>query len=47
MQNAGLDESLAGIRIASINISNIRYADNTTLRAESEEEPLDEVERGQ
>ena len=47
MQNSRLDESLTGLRITSRNISNIRYADNTTLRAESEEEPLDEGERGQ
>ena len=38
MQNAGLDESQAGIKIAGRNISNLRYADNTTLMAESEEE---------
>ena len=37
MQNAGLDEAQAGIKIAGRNISNLRYADNTTLRAESEE----------
>ena len=37
MQNAGLDESQAGIKIAGRNISNLRYAD-TTLMAESEEE---------
>ena len=47
MQNSRLDESLTGLRITSRNSSNIRYADNTTLRAESEEEPLDEGERGQ
>ena len=38
MQNAGLDESLAGIRISRRNINNLRYADDTTLLAESEEE---------
>ena len=38
MWNAGLDESQAGIKIAGRNISNLRYADDTTLMAESEEE---------
>ena len=38
MQNAGLDEAQAGIKIARRNISNLRYADGTTLMAESEEE---------
>ena len=38
MQNAGLDESQAGIKIAGRNISNFRYADDTTLKAESEKE---------
>ena len=38
MQNAGLDESQAGIKIARRNINNLRYADNTTLMAESKEE---------
>ena len=38
MQNAGLDESQAGIKITKRNISNLRYADDTTLTAESEEE---------
>ena len=38
MQNAGLDESQAGIEISGRNISNLRYADDTTLMAESEEE---------
>ena len=38
MQNAGLDEAQAGIKIARRNINNLRYADDTTLRAESEEE---------
>ena len=37
MQNAGLDEAQTGIKIAGRNINNIRYADNTTLMAESEE----------
>ena len=39
MQNAELDESKAGIKIAGRNINNLRYADNTTLIAESEEKP--------
>ena len=38
MQNAGLDESQSGIKIARRNINNLRYADDTTLMAESEEE---------
>ena len=38
MRNAGLDEAQAGIKIARGNINNLRYADNTTLMAESEEE---------
>ena len=38
MQNAGLDESQAGIKIAKTNINNLRYADDTTLMAESKEE---------
>ena len=38
MRNAGLDESPAGIKIAGRNINNLRYADNATLMAESEEE---------
>ena len=38
MQNSGLDEARAGIKIAGRNINNLRYADNTTLLAESEEE---------
>ena len=37
MQNAGLDEARAGIKIARRNINNLRYADDTTLMAESEE----------
>ena len=50
MRNAGLEEVQAGIKIARRNINNLRYADDTTLMAESEEElkkePLDESERG-
>ena len=38
MQNAGLNEAQAGIKIAARNINNLRYADDTTLMAESEEE---------
>ena len=38
MQNAGLNEAQAGIKIAKRNINNLRYADDTTLMAESEEE---------
>ena len=38
MRNAGLDEAQAGIRIAGRNINNLRYADDTTIMAESEEE---------
>ena len=38
MRNAGLDEAQAGIRIARGNINNLRYADDTTLMAESEEQ---------
>ena len=51
MWNAGLDESQAGVKIAGRNINNLRYADDTTLMAESKEdlcfakEPLDENER--
>ena len=50
MRNAGLEEAQAGIKIAKRNINNLRYADNTTLMAESEKEtkkPLDEGERGE
>ena len=49
MRNAGLDESHAGIRIAGRNINNLRYADDTTLMAEREEElqSPDEAERGE
>ena len=38
MENAGLDETQAGIKFARWNINNLRYADDTTLMAESEEE---------
>ena len=38
MQNAGLDEAQAGIKISERNINNLRHADDTTLMAESEEE---------
>ena len=38
MRNAGLEEALAGIKIAGRNVNNLRYADDTTLMAESEEE---------
>ena len=38
MRNTGLEEAQAGIKIAGININNLRYADDTTLMAESEEE---------
>ena len=51
MQNARLDEAQAGIKIAGRNLSNLIYADDTTLMADSEEEltkePLDESERGE
>ena len=40
MRNAGLEETQAGIKIAGRNINNLRYADDTTLMAESEEEEL-------
>ena len=39
MRNSGLKEAQAGIKIAGRNINNLRYADDTTLMAESEEEP--------
>ena len=48
MRNARLDESQAGIKIAGRNTNNLRYADDTTLMAESEKgegEPLDDGER--
>ena len=49
MRNAGLEEAQAGIKMAGRNINNLRYADDTTLMAESKEtkEPLDESERGE
>ena len=49
MRDARLDEAQAGNKIPGRNINNLRYADNTTLMAESEElkEPLDETERGE
>ena len=47
MRSAGLDETQAGIKIARSNINNFRYADNTTLMAESKEEINDESERGE
>ena len=52
MRNAGLDESHAGIKIAGRNINNLRYADDTTLMAESEElksllmKVKEEIEKG-
>ena len=46
MRNTGLEEAQAGIKIAERNINNLRYADDTTLMAESEElMPIDESER--
>ena len=45
MRNAGLEEAQAGIKIAGRNINNLRYAEDTTLMAESEEELLDESKR--
>ena len=57
MRNTGLEEAQAGIKIAGRNINHLRYADDTTLMAESEEElksllrgtkePIDESERGE
>ena len=49
MRNTGLEEAQAGIKIARRNIKNLRYTDDTTLMAKSEEtkEPLDETERGE
>ena len=49
MQNAGLDEVQAGFKIAGINIKNLRYADDTTVMAESTEElkSLNDNERGE
>ena len=48
IRNAGLEEAQAGIKTAGRSINNLRYADGTTLMAESKEElkPLDESERG-
>ena len=46
MINTGLEEAQAGIKIAGRNIDNLRYADDTTLMAESKK-PLDENERGE
>ena len=40
MRNAGLEEAQVGIKIVRRNINNLRYTDDTTLMAESEEEPL-------
>ena len=48
MKNSGLEEAQAGIKFAGRNVNNLRYADDTTLMAESRaEEPLDESERGE
>ena len=47
MRNAGLEEAQAGIKIAGRNNNNLRYAEDIALMAESEEEPLDESERGE
>ena len=47
MRNAGLDDAQVEIKITGRNINNLRYADDTILMAESEEEPLDESERGE
>ena len=50
MRNAELEETQAGIKIAGRNINNLRYANDTSYRAESEEElksPLDESEGGE
>ena len=49
MQNAGLVETQAGIKTAGRNVNNLRYADDTTLMAESEEKlkSLDEGEKGE
>ena len=49
MRNAGMDEAQAGIKIARRNVNNLRYADDTTLMAEREEElkNLDESETGE
>ena len=47
MRNTVLEEAQAGIKIARRNINNLRYADDTTLMAKSNEESLDESERGE
>ena len=49
MRNSGLEEAHAGIKIARRNINTLRYTDDTTFMAESEEElePLDESKRGE
>ena len=50
MQNAGLDESQAGIKISRRNVNNLRYADDTTLNGRKKrgtKEPFDEGERGE
>ena len=49
MRNAGLDEAQAGIKISTRNISNLRYADDTSLMREGRrtKEPLDESQRGE
>ena len=49
MRNAGPEEAQAGIKFSSRDINNLRYADDTTLMEESEEElePLDESKRGE
>ena len=49
MRNVGLEEAQVGIKMAGRNINNLRYADDTTLMAESEEElePPDESEKGE
>ena len=49
MQNTGLDDSQAGIKIAERNIKNVRHADDTTLMAENEEErkTFDKGEKGE
>ena len=47
MQNAWLEGAQAGIKLAGRNINNLRYTDDTTLTAESKEEPFDESERGE
>ena len=46
MRNSGLEEAQAGIKVAGRNINNLRYADDTTLMAETKK-PLDESERGE